>query len=150
MTATEITSLGLGAGDTCEWGKRRGEKRMVINFAPTERWTQCNVCTGAKSLQLCLTLCNPMDCSPPDFSVHGVLQARTLEWVVMPSSRGSSQPKDQTQVSLMLPALAGRFFSTSVTWEPHCARCFMWNTSQDPKWQFLYPCFKKEEMDSER
>ena len=44
----------------------------------------------AKSLQLCLTLCDPVDCSPPSSSVHGILQARTLEWVAMPFSRGSS------------------------------------------------------------
>ena len=48
------------------------------------------VCMCAKSLQLCLTLCNPMDCSPLNSSVHGILQARILEWVAMPSSRGSS------------------------------------------------------------
>ena len=42
--------------------------------------------------QLYTILCNPMDCSPPGFSVHGILQARTLEWVVMPSSRRSSFP----------------------------------------------------------
>ena len=42
--------------------------------------------------QSCLTLCDPMDCSPPD-SVHGILQVRVLEWVAMPSSRGSSQPR---------------------------------------------------------
>ena len=48
---------------------------------------------------LCLTLCDPMDCSPPGSSVHGILQARVLEWVAMPSSRGSSQPRDQTHVS---------------------------------------------------
>ena len=47
--------------------------------------------------QSCLTLCNPMDCRPLGFSVHGILQARILEWVAMPSG-GSSQPKDQTQV----------------------------------------------------
>ena len=41
--------------------------------------------------QSCLTLCDPMDCSPPGSSVHGILQARTLEWVAMPSSTGSSQ-----------------------------------------------------------
>ena len=52
-------------------------------------------------------LCNPMDCSPPDSSVHGILQARTLEWVAMSSSRGSSQPR-----ILASPALAGRFFTT--------------------------------------
>ena len=44
----------------------------------------------AKLLQLHLTLCEPVDCSPPGSSVHGILQARTLEWAAMPSSRGSS------------------------------------------------------------
>ena len=52
-----------------------------------------------KSLQSCLTLCDPMDHSPPSFSVHGILQARTLDWVAVPSSRGSSQPRDQTCIS---------------------------------------------------
>ena len=46
-------------------------------------------CLGAKSLQSCPTLCHLMDCSPPGSSVHGILQARILEWVVMPSSGGS-------------------------------------------------------------
>ena len=45
------------------------------------------------------TLCDPMDCSPPGSSVHGILQARILEWVAIPFSRGSSTPRDQTQVS---------------------------------------------------
>ena len=48
---------------------------------------------------LCLTLHNPMDCSPPGSSVRGILLARILEWVAMPSSRGSSQPRDQTHIS---------------------------------------------------
>ena len=51
----------------------------------------CYVCC-AKSLQLCLTLCNPMDCRLPGSSVCGIPQARILEWVVMPFSRGSSNP----------------------------------------------------------
>ena len=50
-------------------------------------------CMHAKSLYLCLTLDDPMDCSLPD-SVHGILQARILEWVAMHFSRGSSQPRD--------------------------------------------------------
>ena len=49
----------------------------------------------AKLPQLCLTLLDPMDCSPSGFSVHGALQARLLEWIAVPSSRGSSQPRDQ-------------------------------------------------------
>ena len=60
---------------------------------------------AAKSLQSCLTPCDPMDCSPPGSSVHGILQTRILEWVAMPSSRGSSQPRDWTQVS----CIAGGF-----------------------------------------
>ena len=56
-------------------------------------------CSCANSLQLFLTHCDLMDCSPPGSSVHGIFQARILEWVAMPSSRGSSQPKDQTLCS---------------------------------------------------
>ena len=74
------------------------------------------VCISAKSLQSCPTLCNPMDCSLPGSSVHGILQARILEGVAMPSSRGSSQ--DPTHTSLMSPALASEFFTNfSATWE---------------------------------
>ena len=56
-------------------------------------------CMHAKSLQLCPTLCDPMDCSLPGSSVPGILQARILEWIAMPSSRGFSQPKDGTCIS---------------------------------------------------
>ena len=49
--------------------------------------------------QSCPTLCDPMDCCPPDSSVRGILQARILEWVAISFSRGSSWPRDQTQVS---------------------------------------------------
>ena len=52
-----------------------------------------------KVAQSCPTLWDPMDCSPPGSSVHGISQARVLEWVAMPCSKGSSQPRDQTQVS---------------------------------------------------
>ena len=55
--------------------------------------------TAIQSLQLYPTLCHPMDYSPLDSSVHGILQARILEWVSMPSSRGSSCPGDQTCIS---------------------------------------------------
>ena len=54
------------------------------------------------------TLCDPMDCNSPSSSIHGIIQARILEWVTMPISRGSSQPKDWIQVSL----IAGGFFTT--------------------------------------
>ena len=57
--------------------------------------------------QACLTLCNPIDCSPPGSSVHGILQARILEWVAISFFKGSSQLRDRTWVS----CIAGRFFT---------------------------------------
>ena len=57
--------------------------------------------------QLRLTLCDPVDCSLPGSSVHGILQTRILEWVATPFSRGSAQARDQTWVS----CIAGRFFT---------------------------------------
>ena len=60
--------------------------------------------------QSCLTLCDPMD-----YIIHGILQARILEWVAFPFSRGSSQPRDQTQVS----RIAGGFFTSWATREAH-------------------------------
>ena len=56
-------------------------------------------CARAKSLQSCPSLCNPVDCSPPDSSVHGILQARTLERLAISFSRGPSQPRDRTHIS---------------------------------------------------
>ena len=66
------------------------------------------VCVCGLVAQSCPTLCNLMDCSPPGSSVHGILQARILEWVAIPSSRGSSQFRDQIQVS----HIEGRFFTS--------------------------------------
>ena len=59
---------------------------------------------------LCPTLCNPMDCSPPGSPVHGIFQARVLEWIAI-SSSSSSQPRDQTHVSPN-SCIAGEFFTT--------------------------------------
>ena len=54
-----------------------------------------------KVAQSCLTLCNPLNCSQPDSSVHGILQTRILEWIAVPFSRESFQPRDRTQVSTL-------------------------------------------------
>ena len=64
--------------------------------------------------QLCFALCNPMDGSPPGSSVHGILQARILEWVAMPFSRRSSQPRGQTHV-FATPWSAAHQASLSIT-----------------------------------
>ena len=71
------------------------------------RWTNVitmhvQVCVRAKWLQSCLTLCDPMNCSPSGSSVHGILQARILEWVAVPFSRGSSRPVDRTWASCIV------------------------------------------------
>ena len=63
-----------------------------------------------KVIQSCPALCYPMD-----YTVHGILQARILEWVAFSFSRGSSQPRDQTQVSL----IADEFFTSCATREAH-------------------------------
>ena len=66
------------------------------------------------TVKLCPTLCDPMDCSLPGFSVHGTFQTRILEWVAISFSRGSSQPTDK----LTSPALAGGFFTTEPPGKP--------------------------------
>ena len=67
--------------------------------------TCVQACVDAKSLKSCPTLCDPMDCSPPGSSVHGILQARILEWVAIFFSGRLSRPRDLSQVS----CTAGRF-----------------------------------------
>ena len=65
----------------------------------------------------CQALCNPMDCSLPASSVHGIILARILAWVTMPSSMGSSASRDQTCISSS-PALASRFFTAEPSRKP--------------------------------
>ena len=71
----------------------------------TEDWSEVLVD------QSCLTLCNPMDCSLPGSSVHGISQARILEWVAISSSRGSSQLRDWAWIS----CIVSRFFTSWAT-----------------------------------
>ena len=92
-----------GAEERCLSSDRRlvtSDWRHLVSL----RLCRPSACVRAKSLQSCLTLCDPMNCSPPGSSVHGISQARILEWVAMPSSRGSSRPSDQTE-SPEAPAL---------------------------------------------
>ena len=74
---------------------------------------------------------DPVDCSPPGSSVHGILQARILEWVVISFSRGSSQPRDWTQVS----CLAGRFFTNWAMREAHSnIKCLKEKINSSRRW----------------
>ena len=88
--------------------------QCYVSFCCTMKCISRVLC--AKSLQLCPTLHDPVDYSPPGSSIHGILQARILVWFAMPSSRDLSNPGIEP-VSLMSPALACGFFSTSPTWE---------------------------------
>ena len=101
------------------WKKK---KKCENQWTYTEAWREVCFCSASFAvlasflwvsypLSCVLTLCDHMDCSLLGSSVCGILQARILEWVAMPSSRGSSQTSDQTQVSCM----AGRFFTI---WAP--------------------------------
>ena len=78
--------LSLAVKEVPFWLGKRDKKTQINNYA----------CMPAKSFQSCLTVCDPMDYSPLDSSVHGILQERILEWVAVPSSRASSQPRDRT------------------------------------------------------
>ena len=74
----------------------------------------------------CVQLCNPMDCSLPGFSVLGIFPARILEWVAMPSSRGSSQPRDRTCISY-ISCIAGVSLPLSHQGSPHsCVYECLW------------------------
>ena len=76
-------------------------------------------------VQSCPTLCEPMDCGPPGFSVHEISQARILELVAISFSRGSSQPRDRIHVS----CLTGRFFTTEPPGKPEISMiwCLMFS-----------------------
>ena len=73
--------------------------------------------------QSCPTLCDTMDCSLPDFSVHGIFQARILEWIAISFIRGSFQPRDRTQVS----CIAGRCFTIWATREAQEWDNYVWS-----------------------
>ena len=104
VTVTDFIFLGskiIADGDCSHEIKRRlflGIKAMT------------NLKEGEVS-QLCLTLCNTVDCSLPCSSVHGIFQARILEWLAISFSSGSSQPRDRTQVS----HIAGRLLTVWAT-----------------------------------
>ena len=86
-------------GGEAPWGRGNGETVYLVLWVGTvTMWTQWEL--KVLVAQSCPTLCDPMDCSPPGSSVHGILQARILEWVAIPFSRGSSRARDGTWVLL--------------------------------------------------
>ena len=96
-------------GQSCR--ERARQIHMESSLINTLKRNYCHLRTKS-----CLTLCDPMDCSPPGSSVRGIFQARILEWDAISFSRGSSKPRIKT-ASLASPALAGQLFTTSTTRE---------------------------------
>ena len=96
------------SGDLPNPGVKTRFFTLQADSFPSEQPEKPNlaVCVSVLVTHSCPTLCNPLDCSPQGSSVHGILQARILEWVAIPFFRGSSQPRGQTWVSCP----AGRFF----------------------------------------
>ena len=70
--------------------------------------------------QSCPTLCDPLDCSPPGSSVHGISQARIQEWVAIFSSKGSSRPRDRTHISCISYTAGGFLYLLSHQGSPKC------------------------------
>ena len=95
---TAITHLQLSVE---ERNTKGGRVRSWIMSSPKISCRSPNSCRLSSVAQSCPTLCEPMDCSPPGFSGHGILQARILEWVAISFSRGSFRPKDWTRISLI-------------------------------------------------
>ena len=101
------------------WATELTEPLDYVNFTITQ-WSRhyfnfhfIDKVKWSEVSQSCPTLCDPMDYSPPGSSIHGILQARILEWVAISFSRGSSWPRDWTQVS----CIVGRRFNLWATRE---------------------------------
>ena len=101
-----------GGGKTCESMQTDCWAGLGISWWAIPQNTLHVKCESEVS-RLCPTLCDPMDCSPPGFSIHEIFQARILEWVAISFSRGSSWPRDQNRSS----CLAGRCFTVWATRE---------------------------------
>ena len=107
-TSLSLSCIGEGNGHplqcSCLENPRDRGAWWAAVYGVTQSRTRLKQLSSSSSMlfsvtKLCQTLCNPMDCSLPGSSVHGIFQARILEWVAISSSRGSSQLRDQTHVS---------------------------------------------------
>ena len=121
MNESSIPEASLESDSANFYWQTQGGKSSVF-------WWSLNLngCNLNKAMRECVRACwvtsvlsdflQPMDRSLTGSSVHGILQARILDWVAMPSSRGSSRPRDRTPVSVS-PALSGWLFTIKTTWE---------------------------------
>ena len=107
-----------GHGNPLQYSCRENPMDRGAWWATVQRVAKSQIATAAaKSLQSCLTLCKPMAYSPPSSSVHGIVQARILEWVTMTSCRVPYQPRDQNSISCS-SYIAGGFFTIEPPGKP--------------------------------
>ena len=109
----EMTTRSSIFASKIPWMEEPGGLQSTGSQRVGHEWETHKVTVTERATQSCPTLCDPMDCSPPGSSIHGVSQAGVLEWVAIPFSRASSQPRDWTWVS----HTAGRFFTIWATRE---------------------------------
>ena len=110
------------------WARTNMEAQIPLNFLHLKCNTFLSHCVLVA--QSCLTLCSPVDCSLPGSSVHGILQARILQWVAISFSRGSSRLRDQTQVSCIV---GGCFtiWATRLVWMEFSIICGLMSPNGD-------------------
>ena len=120
-----------GRGQHCTWlrsilidaGKKKRDRWINLIMTIKSDFTPTSFCARVCLVaQLCPTLCDSMDCSPPGSSVHEIFQIRILEWVAISYSRGPSQLRIKP-ASLASPALAGGFFTTVPPGKPKSTIC---------------------------
>ena len=120
-------------GQRLRWTSRKLENISIVKY-----FFFFFVSLSWELAQSCPTLCDPLDCSLPGFSVHGIFQARVLEWVAISFSRGSFWPRDQTQVS----CIAGRRFTLWATREAGVAKTTLRLSPKFPgSGKSSHPCF---------
>ena len=109
-------------------------------YKPLSNFCLYHACVHAKSLQLCQILRDRMDCSLPGSSVHGILQARILEWVAIPFSRGSSWSRDQTCAT----CIGGQII---YHWATREARAYPWPFPKSREAALLFHFITQESWD---
>ena len=113
-----------------------GHKELDVTEWPAHSLSHTHIyiciCSVSSVVQSCLSLCDCMDCSPPGSSVHWILQVRTLEWVAMPSSRGSSWPRNQTPISCV-SSIEGGFFTAEPPGMPPNICTYIWQ----PRYHYI-------------